>query len=89
MGLQDLMSFAAAVNHFMIKLANAIRMGWFIGKAIPNTDQYFYEFVKADPSHKGDVSCLQYTVNGSVMERFLKVDGRAEGKCIDQGFQYG
>ena len=56
MGLKDLMSFAAAVNHFLIKLANAIRMGWFIGKAQVNPDAYFYEFVKAE--NESDVSCL-------------------------------
>ena len=83
MGFHDLLSFAAAVNHFLIKLANAIRMGFFIGNARANADMYFYEYVKADPADKSIVSCMQYTVNGSAMERFLKVDGRAEGKCTD------
>ena len=85
----SLLTFIQALNQFLLKLNMAILNGFFAGKLVVNPDMFFYEMVMADFDDKTDMSCMQYTVNGAAMERFLKVDGRIEGKCIDQGYPYG
>ena len=72
------------LHHLKEKLWDMQKMKY--TKALESGDETFFTLIK---SHSDEMSCLQYTVDGAMMKRFLVVDGNTPGNCPDQGYPVG